>query len=487
MKNWNIGKRITFGFCAVLVMILILGAFTLRQISTVRAQFNLVADTAVPALKHIADVDTRAQEIQGLVYKHIYSPNNDDMAKLEGIMEAEHQKNSEDMAAYEKLVDDGNTRQLLEKLKTARNKYWDMRNEIIKASHAATNAEASSALCAHARADFDPLMADYLKILDQMSETETRAVADASTATAATIRSSNLGVSCGVVGALLIGSFLAYFIVRGLNRVLSRVSRAIGDGAEQVVSAAGQVGSSSQSLAEGASEQAASIEETSSSLEEMSSMTKRNADNSQQANNIAKQTRAAADKGVADMTAMSAAMGDIKQSSDDVAKIIKTIDEIAFQTNILALNAAVEAARAGEAGMGFAVVADEVRNLAQRSAQAAKETASRIEGAITKTAQGVQLSIKVSEALNEIVTKARQMDELAAGVASASSEQAQGIGQVNAAVGQMDAYILWRRAAINVPVGKHVEVAVPLDDDARTRFLVAIQCFERGAFVAPET
>jgi methyl-accepting chemotaxis protein len=170
----------------------------------------------------------------------------------------------------------------------------------------------------------------------------------------------------------------------------------------------------------------------------MSSMTKRNAENSQKANELAKQARAAADKGVGDMQAMSLAMEAIKASSDDIAKIIKTIDEIAFQTNILALNAAVEAARAGEAGMGFAVVADEVRNLAQRSAQAAKETAAKIEGAISKTRQGVELNRQVTQTLNEIVTKAHQVDELAAEVAGASHEQTQGIMQINIAVGQMD-------------------------------------------------
>jgi methyl-accepting chemotaxis protein len=135
---------------------------------------------------------------------------------------------------------------------------------------------------------------------------------------------------------------------------------------------------------------------------------------------------------------MSSAMQSIKASSDDIAKIIKTIDEIAFQTNILALNAAVEAARAGEAGMGFAVVADEVRNLAQRSAQAAKETAAKIEGAISNTAQGVQISSQVAEVLNEIVSKVRQVDELIAEVSGASREQTQGITQINVAVGQMD-------------------------------------------------
>jgi len=191
-------------------------------------------------------------------------------------------------------------------------------------------------------------------------------------------------------------------------------------------------------LAEGSSEQAASIEETSSSLEEMSSMTKRNADNAHKANDLARQARGAADNGANEMQAMSQAMNEIKTSSDDIGKIIKTIDEIAFQTNILALNAAVEAARAGEAGMGFAVVADEVRNLAQRSAQAAKETAGKIQGAIEKTAQGVEISAKVGAQLQEIVSKVRQVDELIAEVSAASKEQSQGIEQVNTAVGQMD-------------------------------------------------
>jgi methyl-accepting chemotaxis protein len=191
-------------------------------------------------------------------------------------------------------------------------------------------------------------------------------------------------------------------------------------------------------LAEGASEQAASLEETSSSLEEMASMTKRTSENAQKANDLAKQARDAADNGSTDMRNMSAAMAAIKVSSDDIAKIIKTIDEIAFQTNILALNAAVEAARAGEAGMGFAVVADEVRNLAQRTAQGAKETAAKIEGAIARTGQGVEISGKVERALNEIVMKVRQVDELVSQVSTASREQTQGITQINIAASQMD-------------------------------------------------
>jgi methyl-accepting chemotaxis protein len=158
----------------------------------------------------------------------------------------------------------------------------------------------------------------------------------------------------------------------------------------------------------------------------------------QQAKELSGQTRIAADTGTNDMQEMKQAMDAIKVSSDDVAKIIKTIDEIAFQTNILALNAAVEAARAGEAGAGFAVVADEVRNLAQRSAQSAKETATKIEESIAKSIHGVQISEKVAISLNAIAEKTRKVDGIVAEIATASSEQRQGVDQVNLAIGQMD-------------------------------------------------
>ena len=242
----------------------------------------------------------------------------------------------------------------------------------------------------------------------------------------------------GLIGALALSLTVAFLIITSSTRVLTQVAGALNDGSNQVVSAAGQVATASQTLAEGASEQASSLEETGSSLEEMAAMIKRNSENARQANDLGKEAREAADKGVGDMQTMAAAMAAIQGSSDDIAKIIKTIDEIAFQTNILALNADVEAARAGEAGMGFAVVADEVRNLAQRCAQAAKETAGKIDGAIAKTGQGVDISNKVAAALNEIATKVRRVDELVTEVASASREQTQGISQINSAMGQMD-------------------------------------------------
>lgn len=249
--------------------------------------------------------------------------------------------------------------------------------------------------------------------------------------------SSKLAIICAIIGAVL-GILLSTQTTRSIARLLRRISVTLVGTSRHVTSVSGQLTGSSRSLAEASSQQAASLEETSASLEELSSMTHRNAEYSQKANGLAKQAREAAERGVSDMQALSTAMDAIKASSDDTAKIIKTIDDIAFQTNILALNAAVEAARAGEAGMGFAVVADEVRHLAQNSAQAAKETADKVEGAIAKIQQGVGISGKVAQALNDIVSKVRQVDELVAEVAGASHEQNQGLTQINTAVGQMD-------------------------------------------------
>ena len=262
--------------------------------------------------------------------------------------------------------------------------------------------------------------------------------AKATSGAASALGTAAVVLTAGLIAALIIGMGIAFYITRSISGPIKAVATALSAGADQTSAAAGQVSSSSQSLAEGSSEQAASLEETSASLEEISGMTKRNAENAVQAKDLAGQTRTAADTGAADMEEMKRAMDAIKGSSDDISKIIKTIDEIAFQTNILALNAAVEAARAGEAGMGFAVVAEEVRNLAQRSAQSAKETAGKIEDSVKKSDHGVRICGKVAQSLGEIVGKARQVDTLVAEIAQASKEQTQGIEQVNTAVSQMD-------------------------------------------------
>ncbi len=237
--------------------------------------------------------------------------------------------------------------------------------------------------------------------------------------------------------SFLVGACVIW-AVRQINITLRRTARDLSEGAGQVASAASQVSSSSQSLAQGSSEQAASLEETSASTEEISSMAARNSQNSVDAASLVTQSAQKFVQANETLDQMIVAMGEIDTQSGKIAKIIKVIDEIAFQTNILALNAAVEAARAGEAGMGFAVVADEVRNLAHRSAQAAKDTASLIEESISKSREGKTRVDQVAAAIRDITAEGTKVKILVDEVNLGSQEQARGIQQVGKAVVQME-------------------------------------------------
>jgi methyl-accepting chemotaxis protein len=438
MKNFTIGKRITLGFASVILIALALGAFAYTRLIAIHSHSDQIAKTSIPTIELVGHAQKNATYFGQIVYMHIGSQNKDDMAQLDAELKNITTDNNATYAELEKLITSGKGLELFEKTKTARVDYVNVRNAVLDLSRNGTNSAQAYQL---GRTQMEPAAKNYLSNLEGLVDFLKSDANDASASIQSAVTSSQMGILTGLGLALLVGVGVAFIIIRGTNKALNQIASDLSDGSNQVASAAGQVSGSSQSLAEGSSEQAASIEETSASLEEMSSMTKRNAENAQKANELAKEARAVADHGVTDMQTMSTAMQSIKTSSDDIAKIIKTIDEIAFQTNILALNAAVEAARAGEAGMGFAVVADEVRNLAQRSAQAAKETAAKIEGAINNTTQGVQISAKVAGVLNEIVAKVRQVDELVAEVSGASKEQTQGIAQVNLAIGQMDKVI----------------------------------------------
>jgi methyl-accepting chemotaxis protein len=237
----------------------------------------------------------------------------------------------------------------------------------------------------------------------------------------------------GVVLAVILGLVLSKIIISPLQGLIGGLR----EGAEQVTAASRQVSSASQHLADGTSEQASSLEETSSSLEELSSMT-RHSRRAPQAKTMMTDVQKIVEKVNHHMEQMGNAILEITRSSEETAKIIKTIDEIAFQTNLLALNAAVEAARAGEAGAGFAVVADEVRNLALRSAEAARNTSELIENTIKAVHNGKELTQLTQEAFRENMTISARVGQLVDEIATASQEQSQGIGQINEAVAQMD-------------------------------------------------
>ena len=319
------------------------------------------------------------------------------------------------------LVDNPETQKevasLEEALTNYKKSFSTLANDVIKEHQLAELIAASGR---KVEADLAPIQAEYTATL---FATMTGAVTTIAIAT--------------LVG-LVIGVLLALFLTRSITRPIREAVQGLTEGSEQVTSASQEVSRASQLLAEGSSTQASSLEETSASMEEMASMTRQNADHAQQTNQLMNEASTQLQSANESVSALKKAIESIDKASDETVKIIKTIDEIAFQTNLLALNAAVEAARAGEAGAGFAVVADEVRNLAMRAAEAAKNTQELIEGNVTNIKQGASLMVDTEQAFGKVAEIAQKAGGLVAEVAAASSEQAQGIDQVNAAMTNMD-------------------------------------------------
>jgi len=238
--------------------------------------------------------------------------------------------------------------------------------------------------------------------------------------------------------SVVIGGILLVVLHRTVANAIGQMIGELRSTSSQVLLSADQVSSSSQALAQGATEQAASLEESAASLEEISSVSKQNTDNSSAANHLTAQVLTAAQVGVTSMREMTVAIHSIKKSADETGQIVKVIDEIAFQTNLLALNAAVEAARAGDAGKGFAVVAEEVRNLAQRSANAAKESSEKIRQSKELADNGVRVTGEVAKSLEEINVHATKSADLVKEIAAAGQEQATGISQVTLVISELD-------------------------------------------------
>lgn len=245
-------------------------------------------------------------------------------------------------------------------------------------------------------------------------------------------------VILGFLLTIIVSQYIAWLVSENVKKSVSNVLGDLSETSTNLDSISRELTTAGHKLAEGSTQQAASIQETSSTLEESSSMVHQTTQNTKEADSLAKQAKEFADKGDVEMKTMLDSMEELKRSSAEISKIIKVIDEIAFQTNILSLNAAVEAARAGDAGKGFAVVAEEVRNLAQRSAQAAKDTAGIIESNISLSERCLVITGQVSGSLVEIKEETHKVSELLEEISTASQEQEIGIGQINQAISQME-------------------------------------------------
>jgi methyl-accepting chemotaxis protein len=434
MNTWTIGKRITVGFVAVVVLAVIIGLIGLFSLRSVRSSTQSLLDDSMPGSIYMGIVKDNISQSYALIERHILSTDSADIQLAETKFKALSAYNAECFEKYQKTIRTDADQKKFDAFKEVRLAYVKEINGVFALSRENKNVEA----LAYMKSNFDPIYEKYSKEAEDMVSYNREASLKTGEQAANVMSNATLVIIIAILISALVAGMIAFFTTSSTNKVLKKSISAIDEGSSQVAAAASEVSSASNMLAEGASEQAASLEETSSSLEEMSSMTANNAKSAQEAKAVANEMHEAADSSAEHMKEMQGAMDAIKESSAGISQIIKTIEDIAFQTNILALNAAVEAARAGEAGAGFAVVAEEVRNLAQRSSQSAKETSAKIEGAVHNSERGVAISGKVAESLTLIVEKARIMNSLVSEIANASSEQDKGIGQLTTAVQQMD-------------------------------------------------
>ncbi len=430
----TIGRRITLGFAAVILITGGLGIFTYTRLAAIQSRADKVATDCLPGTAIAGAIRGHTARAIALVLQHVLSEEPKAMEKNEADLKALTEEITKLYKDYEATIQDAEGRKLYETATACRPAYAAGRDKLLALSREGKKKEAIAAYEGE-------LYPAYMKLREAtvaLAEANRKGGEEAGKDITAAVGTGKMGMVGGLALAMVLGTVIALLITRTTSKALTRIAGTLGDGSEQVASASGQVSSSSQSLAQGASEQAAALEETTSSLEEMSSMTRKNAESAQQASSLSTEAKGAAEKGNQAMAKMSAAINEIQKSASETAKIIKVIDEIAFQTNLLALNAAVEAARAGEAGKGFAVVAEEVRNLAMRSAEAAKNTASMIEESVNNAKNGVAISTDVAKVLEEITSSNTKVASLVGEIAAASQEQSQGISQVNTAVAQMD-------------------------------------------------
>lgn len=432
-------KRTTLAFASLTAISLLIGIIGINTKQTILSDLRLYSENVLPATENLLQLDRDMHQayIAQLMFansprEHFDSLIEDTQSNLSQV-ETRWENFKEAVAPYATTV-------VLQHQKKFEADFslWRQSTDLALGQLASVStAEQSDGIAIASGKELEHFQKarDQIDQLTQILELQSALIKEDAEAAASM---GEWTILAAVLVSLIAGIFMTwkigYTVAKRLKGIANQIATTAFDSAETT----SQISDSSRRVAEGASEQAASLEETSASLEESAATIQSSATAAQQIKEVSEETNIAAQQGSAEMRSMIDAMKLIAESSGNIASTLKTIDEIAFQTNILALNAAVEAARAGEAGAGFAVVADEVRALAQRCAKAARETSDRIEESTQRSEAGLRTSERVAEVLERICNKAFEMDELMANMATSSQEQSAGITQLNTALSQMD-------------------------------------------------
>ena len=431
----TISRKLLSGFGALVAIMLVLGLNSVLRVRATNHQLERVADRATRGIEASGTVRYLVAEMQAALRQSVIATAKGDAAGARSAIAAARDGQSRLERTAATLSAGDATAEVKQRLADISAAVRDSMHEVDRIEGFVTNLQALEAAEASDRArQFGERAAAAARDIVRI---QGEAIAEERVAAAASYRFT-VTLWLLLFGMALAASAWVLVSVRAVNRSLEALTAQLGENASGVLGAAASVAHSSQSLSTGAAQQAASLEETSASMEEMSSMTRHNAANSQQAAQLMADVDLKVSASDASLRAMVESMTRIRESSARVSRIIRTIDEIAFQTNILALNAAVEAARAGEAGMGFAVVAEEVRSLAQRSAQAAKDTEALIEESVLISQEGSARVEQVAASIAEITDSVSHVKRLVEEVSVASRQQSQGIEQVSQAIAQME-------------------------------------------------
>jgi methyl-accepting chemotaxis protein len=475
LQDLKISTRLTLGFGVMSLLIALLGAVALIKVGNVGDEFTDVAENFVPKIEQLNTVKGEVNNIARASRNLLLMSDPADLKAQYEEIAASNKAITDTFDKLQASITSEAGKAKLAELLAARAAYVAPRDRMIVQVRSGKADEARATLLKDVR----PVQLAYMEQLDELIKFQGALMDDAAKEVQAAVSSTRTTVIALVGAAIALAFALAVWIIRSTTRPLNQaveIARAVaqGDlamefradgrnetglllaalhdmktrlaaivgnvrgGAEGVAAASAQIAQGNSDLSSRTEEQASALEETAASMEQLSSTVRQNADNAKQANQLAAGASTVAVKGGEVVNQVVDTMKSINESSRKIADIIGVIDGIAFQTNILALNAAVEAARAGEQGRGFAVVAGEVRNLAQRSAEAAKEIKSLISTSVERVEQGTQLVDQAGTTMTEVVTSIRRVTDIMGEISAASTEQSAGVAQVGEAVGQMD-------------------------------------------------